>query len=493
MGTSMHENHCVIKGSLEEMAYKALFKQLLDPAPVIPDKLTDQNGLLTDKINELKAQSDAATDEQKIQELKDMEALQAAYLKYEAQLKSSQRQTKYIPIFAGEDIQDIEVIIPNCAHLKAAIENNPFTNRSSETPDTGSSITTAGGLTRMGLEMPANAIYKVNYDSCTMTFDSSNKITISPNVEGESVALDKIRLFQKHVLASVMEDPQAPIKISFPKSIDDKRKFEIINEMIVAYMSVTGPKGEIDSKGSEARREQFIKNLLAGNTITYSDTISVAKNDSPKIFTGKIKDWGLETALKNLKGTNVVNQPSTKEMVSEYQESIKQLNRQGIMMEMMNAHLNKGTLEALVKDMPGARLLTTREVVRSGTNAPVGGAQMILRGLEGLIPASFKHNSGARNDMDDKYELYSREGIDNAHKRVIKACMADIILKVAGIDSKIEAGDIVQLDSFKKLNDPKTYNMQTGEVLAFLNSDTVEKARKEIRNPSPSAAPGLTT
>ena len=453
MSTSKRDNHCVIKGSLEEKAYQALFQQFtgLDS----PD-LKGQNTALNTKLEELRKENQANKDADLEKQIKDMEALQAEYLKYYDLVANKERQIKYIPIFSGEQIQDLEVIIPNCAHLKGTIQDNPFTNRSNDQPETGTSLTTSSNVTRLGLEMPANAIFKVNYDTCTMIFDSSNKIIISPNKDDGIIPEEKIRLFQKHVLASVVSSPDAPIHLNFPKSIDEKRKFEIINEMIIAYMSVTGPKGEIDSKGSEARREQFIKNLIAGGSIETLDTISVGKKDKPNIYTG---------------GITRADEPLTKEL----QETMKQMNRQDILMKVFDEiNLDENKLTSMAKDRPWESVLATREVLRLGTNAVVVGVQTITRRLEGLI-------SSRRNDNDDKYELYSRQGIDEDHKRIIRACVADIILKVASNKGPIKAEHIFNLDSFKKLNDPKTFNMQTEEVLALLNSDKIKGVMDGIK------------
>jgi len=122
----MHENHCVIQGSLEEMGYKALFKEVFKVE--CPDTFDKQKVMMEDKLTQLKAQQDLDETKKKAQ-IKDMEALQAEYLKYEELKKVSARNIKYIPIFHGEEIQDVKVIVPNCAHLKTTLENNPFTNQ----------------------------------------------------------------------------------------------------------------------------------------------------------------------------------------------------------------------------------------------------------------------------------------------------------------------------------------------------------------------------
>jgi len=267
----------------------------------------------------------------------------------------------------------------------------------------------------------------------------------------------------------------------------ETEKFRIINEMIVAYMSVTGTKGEIDSKGSEARREQFIQKLLEGGTIEYTDTISIHKGERPNIFTGG--------GIKDLFRDKQISNSSTQDLVKEYQNVIKQLNRQDIMMDMLK-HLSKQDLDQMVAGKPWEYALATREMVRSGTNAVAGGLSTLSRVLGAAIPGSAMYGANVRNDVNDKWAPYSREGIDEAHKRLIKACMADMILNIAsesGFDNTklIKENQIEHLPSFQKLNDPKTYNMQAGEVLAFLNSPEVKDAMQVINQPTNTQGPGL--
>lgn len=259
--------HTVALGPFEEEAYKSLYRQLLQD--------DNANGTLADLNTQLLSRLDQlnqAPDETNKKRVADIVALNRQYQQLlENQMKFRDERFRFLPIFSSDHIESIEVILPGGPDLKARIDQNELLKSFAPGQTTAENT-----ILSLGLARPLNSQVKINYSRFSISIDQTDKMVIcSKKDKNDPVPFDQnaVRNLQKHVLASVVRNPHAPINIKFPLDFDEHEKFKILNEMMIAYALRTDVLGRQSPKDSIKRRNQFIEQLINGGTILLSDTV----------------------------------------------------------------------------------------------------------------------------------------------------------------------------------------------------------------------------
>lgn len=332
-------------GLIEEEAYKSLYHQLLDP-PSQKTSLKELNDDLVGQLGELKKIQNP--DESQRKKIQDMESLQKQYHQLvNHQQQMAEQKFRFLPIFEDDPMESVEVILPDGPDLKTQIDQHAELKRFFRNPvvPTGATVANANTderLLSLGIPRPLNSVIKVNYEHYSMSFDQSDKILLSLKVPHSSDLApykdDMIRNLQKHVLASVIRNPDAPICIKFPPGFAEREKFRILNELMIAYALRTDVLGAQSPKDSIKRRNQFIEQLIKGGTIKLSDTVD-ANGEARKMDT-----WDMWSMKEYKAGAIRHYSKSTTELSQDYEEQLKKNFR----VEAMREFINSDNIEKMV-------------------------------------------------------------------------------------------------------------------------------------------------
>lgn len=314
--------HTVALGPFEEEAYKSLYRQLLQDDNA-NGTLADLNTQLLNILNQL----NQAPDETNKKRMADIEALNHQYQQLlENQMKFRDERFRFLPIFSSDPIVSIEVILPGGPDLKARIDQNELLKSFATAPPGQTTATnlTENTILSLGLARPLNSQVKINYSQFSISIDQTDKMVIcSKKDKNDPVPFDQnaVRNLQKHVLASVVRNPHAPINIKFPLDFDEHEKFKILNEMMIAYALRTDVQGRQSPKDSIKRRNQFIEQLINGGTILLSDTVD--KNGLARL----IDTWDMWSMKE--KKNHVLSHYSkdTTELSQDYKEQLRTMFR----------------------------------------------------------------------------------------------------------------------------------------------------------------------